>query len=650
MPISEVNANNLQQSLIKNVKLDTKCNVTNIVYVEAQIQMSNIWHCKISFTSEQNQNLINQLATVTIQYHHDDVDLKLNGIITQQEISILSDDCTLEITTITIHMQLILCKGNQNNRVFTEKNIDEIIATTISSSQMQANIQLQSNTQITICQFNETDLDFFHKICNHLGIFYFHDFITNQLIISDDINIFTTVTYKNNSSPALQILSSQLSFDTTSVYNIEKTRINTTQNSFSTTTQYSSTNKKEIYTQRLCTTEHAQQIAINLQNSNNQQTLSIYNVFTVKYCVGTIIQDEIIHKFEFLCFPLKKHLKCTIYTYKPLTYILPTMPIKRQQQTFTGIVVADDNQPALDELNYVPVKLHFDNSEETNFIKARISHRSSGTNYGTWFVPRGGQEVIVIFLDDLLSSAIIIGSLYSDDIVPQYNPQDSTNQSYWRGESIGNTGQKNKENFFANEIFMDDTSGEELIRIGARLKCEFFVTQSMSMIVQEETDAKLKTVSIELETLELKETKNTTINSKTTSVEVEKDYSLKANNIIVETTKDTQAKSANTKIEAQQNIEVKCTSFKLDAQQIEIQGETQIQIKCGATTIAIEPSSLTIQTTSLSHQATSANLTWQTTTFNGTAFTINSATFTLQSSTNTIMGATNSIIGMTSLL
>lgn len=56
MPIFETDTGTLQQSHAKNIKLNVNKTVINIVQVEFKAQISEIWQCKVSFTTNEKQN------------------------------------------------------------------------------------------------------------------------------------------------------------------------------------------------------------------------------------------------------------------------------------------------------------------------------------------------------------------------------------------------------------------------------------------------------------------------------------------------------------------------------------------------------------------------------------------------------------------
>ena len=377
--------------------------------------------------------------------------------------------------------------------------------------------------------------------------------------------------------------------------------------------------------------------------TNNQSNENIYELNSVNFNIGTIINlsvEQLITEFYFHCFPCDNKILCRIKTSNKYNLVVPNY-ISNNNKIFTGIVNGDKNIPSTDD-DYIRVKLHFDNSNNDNFIKVRLSHRNSGENYGSWSIPRGGQEVVIMFLDDLLCYAILLGSLYSKDIKPHYYDNKISYKTYFRSETIGNNGQKNKDNFYANELFIDDTKNEEMLRISARLQCEFLITKILKMIVNEQTNIHLKTTKVETETFEIIDTKGTIINSYSNDIKIKKNYSLRANDTSIKTINDTEINSNAIDIKANNSLKIKSNSIDIDANKINI-NTLQFNIKCGSTSLSISPSGIQIKSPIVTYNVQVYSLSSTSMTLNANLATIISPTFTLQGSNNTIIGLTNVI-------
>ena len=110
------------------------------------------------------------------------------------------------------------------------------------------------------------------------------------------------------------------------------------------------------------------------------------------------------------------------------------------------------------------VKVHFhwdryDESDEKSTCWVRVSQPWAGKNWGGYFIPRIGQEVIVDFLNGDPDRPIIVGRVYNDD---QPIPFDSHTQSGFRTRSTPKGSASN-----CNEFRFDDKKGSEQVLLHA---------------------------------------------------------------------------------------------------------------------------------------------------------------------------------------
>ncbi|MDH6592566.1 type VI secretion system secreted protein VgrG [Variovorax sp. TBS-050B] len=110
----------------------------------------------------------------------------------------------------------------------------------------------------------------------------------------------------------------------------------------------------------------------------------------------------------------------------------------------------------------VMVHFHWDrynDGDEKATCWIRCSQPWAGKNWGAYFVPRIGQEVIVEFMNGDPDRPIITGRVYNDD---QPIPYKSPTQSGFKTRSTPGGGPANY-----NEIMFEDKKGEELVNIHA---------------------------------------------------------------------------------------------------------------------------------------------------------------------------------------
>ena len=161
--------------------------------------------------------------------------------------------------------------------------------------------------------------------------------------------------------------------------------------------------------------------------------------------------------------------------------VTPTPVVQGPQ---TAIVVGPKkedpgkNEIWTDELGRVLVKFHWerlgqlkpkdkerDDDDKDNDQKPcwlRVAQLWAGSGWGTVFIPRIGQEVMVEFLEGDPDRPIVTGRLYNQDNKPAYLGENKSNQSGIRTHSFPEGGPKNY-----NEIRFDDKKGSEELYIQA---------------------------------------------------------------------------------------------------------------------------------------------------------------------------------------
>ena len=116
-----------------------------------------------------------------------------------------------------------------------------------------------------------------------------------------------------------------------------------------------------------------------------------------------------------------------------------------------------------DEYGRVKVQFHWDRlgkRDDTSSCWIRVASTFAGGNYGSIFIPRIGQEVLVDFLEGDPDQPVITGRVYNADNMPPY-PLDAekTKSTIKTNSSPGGSG--------FNEIRFEDAKGDEEIFIHA---------------------------------------------------------------------------------------------------------------------------------------------------------------------------------------
>lgn len=142
--------------------------------------------------------------------------------------------------------------------------------------------------------------------------------------------------------------------------------------------------------------------------------------------------------------------------------LTPTVRMPGLQSAIVVGPKGQENEPYVDEFGRVKVHFHwdrYDESDEKSTCWVRVSQPWAGKNWGGYFMPRIGQEVLVDFLEGNPNRPVIVGRVYNDD---QPIPYQSPTQSGFKTRSTPKGGSGNY-----NEIMFEDKKGAENINIHA---------------------------------------------------------------------------------------------------------------------------------------------------------------------------------------
>jgi type VI secretion system secreted protein VgrG len=132
----------------------------------------------------------------------------------------------------------------------------------------------------------------------------------------------------------------------------------------------------------------------------------------------------------------------------------------------TAVVVGKEGEEIwTDEYGRIKVQFHWDRlgkKDENSTCWLRVLQSWAGTQWGSIFIPRIGQEVMVQFLEGDPDRPVVTGCLYNADMMPPYGLPANMTQS---GIKTRSTKDGTAENF--NELRFEDKKGEEEIYLHA---------------------------------------------------------------------------------------------------------------------------------------------------------------------------------------
>jgi len=128
--------------------------------------------------------------------------------------------------------------------------------------------------------------------------------------------------------------------------------------------------------------------------------------------------------------------------------------------------------------SYGRVKLHFHwdrrgNRDENSSCWVRVSHQWAGQGWGSIYLPRIGQEIIVDFLEGDPDRPIVVGRVYNASQMPPYPlPGDQTKSTIKSNSSKGGAG--------FNELRYEDKKGHEEIFLHAQKDLNEVILNNMT--------------------------------------------------------------------------------------------------------------------------------------------------------------------------
>jgi len=186
---------------------------------------------------------------------------------------------------------------------------------------------------------------------------------------------------------------------------------------------------------------------------------------------------------SFACIPASVSLRPPRLTPKPIV-----------EGVQTAVVVGKKGEEIwADKHGRVKVQFHWDRKgkrDENSSCWMRVSQPWAGKRWGTTFLPRVGQEVLVEFLEGDPDRPLIIGSVYNGDQVPPYDlPANQTRSTIKSNSSKGGGG--------SNELRFEDKKGAEQIYLHSQRDLDVVVEHDRRESVGNEQHLEVTTHRVE---------------------------------------------------------------------------------------------------------------------------------------------------------
>ena len=265
----------------------------------------------------------------------------------------------------------------------------------------------------------------------------------------------------------------------------------------------------------------------------------------------------------------------------------PFRPLRRTEKPIVyGSQTATVTGPSgeeifVDKFGRVKVRFHWDRlgqADATSSCWLRVATNIAGNKWGTMFIPRVGQEVIVDFLGGDPDQPIIIGSAYNPETMPHYDLPKFKTLTYIKTRTSPDDGKG------FNELRFEDKAGKEQVFIRSQKRYDLRAKGSMY-----ETCGGNRQESIGMRS------DNQPGGNLATSVGGNYDLHVKAAHYIGIDDKLNEAVKADVVEDYQGNLSTLVkTKAELNALEIVFEAKTKISFKVGGNCVVIDPSGVTI--------------------------------------------------------
>jgi type VI secretion system secreted protein VgrG len=311
--------------------------------------------------------------------------------------------------------------------------------------------------------------------------------------------------------------------------------------------------------------------------SNNIYQIVVSSEIVAQQAPGYVTDDDVPEAYlnEFTCMPHGEG-------HAPFRPRMGTpRPVIAGSQT--GIVVGPSGEEIFPD-KYGRVKVHFHWDRLSKFDPEascwlRVATNIAGNKWGTMFIPRVGQEVIIDFLDGDPDRPIITGSVYNPKTMPHYELPKFKTLTYIKTRTSPDDGKG------YNELRFEDKANKEQVFIRSQKRMDVRVRGSLY-----ETCGGSRN-----EVIGLKE-ENQPGGNLTVTVAGAHDFHIKeAQYIGVDDVHNETVKSDVVQnYQAKQYTEV-TGARELNAQSITLEAKTKITLKVGASFITLDLSGVTIK-------------------------------------------------------
>ncbi|MGO4854386.1 type VI secretion system Vgr family protein [Phaeovulum sp. W22_SRMD_FR3] len=262
----------------------------------------------------------------------------------------------------------------------------------------------------------------------------------------------------------------------------------------------------------------------------------------------------------------------------------------------TAIVVGKAGEEIwTDAQGRIKVKFHWDRTEtrdETTTCWVRVVTPWAGKGWGMAAVPRIGQEVVIQFEEGDPDRPICTGMLYNGDNKPPYAYPDNATQS-------GMISNSSKSGGGYNELMFEDKKDEELVRFRAERDYEQVVRNNATVTIGDKKDAGDLTLTVhnnltekvldgDMSTTVAKGNQTITVETGNQDTTIKKGHQTQTVETGNQTVTISQGNQSTT-------VSMGDLTVKVSTGKISMEAMSSIELKCGASSIKLEPAKVTIK-------------------------------------------------------
>ncbi|CCN45733.1 putative VgrG protein [Vibrio nigripulchritudo MADA3029] len=431
---------------------------------------------------------------------------------------------------LTIRPRLALCEFRKNNRIFQNKDVKEIISLILGEHAVEFALKLNKTyPKYTFkVQYNESDLEFILRLLSEEGISFsfVHEESGHKLELFDDLSFYqpsteAAISHSTGSSEFAHVSSWQETQSITTkascLSGFDMLKPNSLPSHNVQMKPASYTPPMSEYYEYMGEEETGDKYAYKNQHilESLQRESQIFSgtascrTFTTgqtfkfdahedKAFVGkefvlthvsvnaSVFNQTGSHgntgqgvEVQFYCMDVKKLFRPPLPKAKP-----------RIQGIQTAIVTGpSEGDIHVDKHGRIKVQFHWDREGKRDAQSScwiRVAQQSAGNGWGSSFLPRVGQEVIVEFVNGDPDQPIVMGVLYNGANATPYALPDKKTQSGIKSRSV----KGGASNF--NEVRFEDKPGKELLYLHAEKDYQSVVENNADILVEND---KVQTVT-----------------------------------------------------------------------------------------------------------------------------------------------------------